>query len=144
MASLANRPEPEFESPFKPPPGFDDLIADIEQDPDYPYSATVGNQLFRFHRAQPKGLAALVSAQSQYNTNDQVRLRQLIMFIHRHTHPDDVAKMMIRLIDDDTFGIPQLDDLMRAIVKAGTARPTRPSSPWQRRRPRIGVRYGRA
>jgi len=141
---MAYRPEPEFESPFKPPPGFDDLIADTEQDSTYQYSETVGNQLFRFRRAVPRALATFVAAQSQYNANKEQRMKQLVRFAQHHLHPADMEALMIRLIDDDEFGIGQLDDLVWAIAKAGTARPTRPSSPWQRRRPRIGAKYGRA
>jgi len=141
---MAYRPEPEFESPFKPPPGFDDLIADSEPDSPFPYSETVGNQLFRFRRAQPRSLATFIAAQSEFNSNKEQRLKQLIRFVHHHLHPGDMEKLMVRLIDDDKFGIAELDELTRVITKAGTARPTRPSSPWQRRRLRIGARSGRA
>lgn len=136
--------EPEFESPYKPPPGFADLIADMDPVSEYPYSEVVAGQLFRFHRAHPKALATFVSAQSEFNSNDSVRVRQLVRFIHHHTHPDDLATMLLRLIEDDTFGMAELDELVEAIAKAGTARPTKPSSPWQRRRPHIGAKYGRA
>lgn len=136
--------ESEFESPYKPPPGFADLIADTESVPGYPYSDIVAGQLFRFHRAHPKALATFVSSQSEFNSNDEVRVRQLVRFIQHHTHPDDMAKMLLRLIDDDGFKLPQLDQLVEAIVKAGTARPIKPSSRSQRRRQRTGARSGRA
>lgn len=135
--------EPEFESPYKPPPGFPDLIADADTETGYKYSAVVGGQVFRIRRADPKAIATFVSAQSQFNSNKEQRLKQLLLFVHRHTHPDDVARAMIRMVEG-TFCIIELDELTTEIAKAGTARPTKPLSPWQRRRPHIGVRYGRA
>jgi hypothetical protein len=145
MAShLGSGREPDFESPYKPPAGIEDLIADMESGTDYPYQTLVGGMTFRHKRAQPRGLLAFVASQSEFNPNDDIRIQQMVRFIHQHTHPDDAVELMIRLIDDQEFGLDQLSELTRAIARGGTARPTKPSSHWPRRRPRIGVKSARA
>lgn len=110
-------------------------MADLEQGKEYPYTAEVGGLFFRHRAPQPRGLMAFVTAQSEYNPNAQMRLQQMVRYIHQHVHPDDATELMVHMIDaDDPFDVGQLVQLTRAIGKAGTARPTRPSCRWQPRR----------
>lgn len=135
MASYGTGQPPAFESPYKPPSGLSDLMADMEQGSAYPYQCEVSGSTFRHHAVNPNGMVALVTAQSEYNPNKKMRLQQTIRFVHQYIHPDDAAELMIRLTDpDDPFGVDELYVLMREIGKAGTARPIPPSCRWRPRR----------
>lgn len=135
MASYGSRTEPAFESPYKPPSGLEDLIADMDRDKDYPYTAMVGGLTFRHRAPSPKGLLTFVTSQKEYNPNAQMRLQQRVRFINQHIHPEDATELMVRIIDaDDPFGGEELKQLVREIGKAGTARPTQPSCRWRQRR----------
>lgn len=133
--------EPVFESPFKPPPGVEDLIADMEQGTEFRFSTEVGGLTFRYRVPQPRALLAFVAAQREHNHNDDIRAQQMAMFVHANIHPDDAAELMMHLIDDDDFGVDELWSLVRRIGRAGTARPTGRLSHWQRQLLRIGERY---
>ncbi len=145
MASrIGTGQEPVFESPFKPPPGVEDLIADMEQDTGFPYRTTVGGIEFRYRVPGSRTLLAFVAAQSEHNHNKDIRVQQMALFVHGNIHPEDAAELMYRLIDDDDFGETELKTLLRRIGTAGTARPTGPLSHWQRQRLRIGEKSVRA
>jgi hypothetical protein len=126
--------EPVFESPYKPPPGLEDFLADLDQAKPYPYTTEVGGITFHYRAPQPQGLVAFVTAQSEYNSNRSLATQQMVRFINGNIRPDDAAMLMVRLIEDDAFGIEQLGQLTRTIARGGTARPTRPLSHWPRQR----------
>lgn len=57
------------------------------------------------------------------------QLQAINMFLSTHMHPDDLRRMLERMTDpDDEFGQSEYQELYRATVTVGTARPFSRSS----------------
>lgn len=142
MASYMTERDGTFESPWKPPSGVEDLVADTEAaitGLGYVHSITVAGRKWRYRMAPATELLAFTASQSKHNPNADLRRRQLAGFVHRNLHPDDAARLMLAMVDPDSgVGIEELAELMHAIGKAGTARPFPLPRNWRRRRRQAG------
>lgn len=142
MASHMER-DGTFESPWKPPSGVEDLVADTERVTTalgWANSAEIGGRRWRYRMAPASELLAFTASQSKHNPNSQIRTRQLVGFVHRNLHPDDAVELMMRLVNPDyPFGMEELETLLREIGKAGTARPFGPPRNWRRRLRQTGA-----
>jgi hypothetical protein len=127
-----------FESPFKPPAGLPDFLADAERHDGaapFPYATVLAGIKVRYRTPPPGAMAMFVTALSQFNTNADIRAQQRMRFIAANVHPADLTVLVRELVDpDQPLGDTELEKLMETLAKAGTARPIGPSSRWRRRR----------
>lgn len=117
-----------FQSPFQPPPRGSDLAGDVAaMDPNAWQLVHVADTFWRVRQPTPSALGLLAEI---LETKGGAQVQTINMFLANHMHPDDLASMLDRMTDpDDSFGSTEYQELYRATVTVGTARPFSPSSP---------------
>lgn len=118
-----------FQSPYQPPPGMPDLHGDIAVaigDPDAWQLVHVAGMFWRVKVPTPNALGLLAEIQ-ELKGGSQVQA--INMFLANHLHPEDMSEMLARMTDpEDSFGAAEYQELYRATVTVGTARPFSRSS----------------
>lgn len=119
-----------MEMMFEPPPGGDDLasqVADIEADVlagQRELTVMIKGEAVAFRKPQPKALDAIVKALDRKLAGNSDYVTK---FIQGHTSPETYQRLLERMIDpEDLLTMHDFGDVMKAIVVAGTARPTKP------------------
>lgn len=117
-----------FVSPFQPPAAFDDLAGDITMaDPNAWQVRHVGGLFWRLRPPQTTSLDLLARIAQSKGGAQLVLINEFLLL---HLHPDDAASLVTRMVDpDDGFGTAEYQELYRAAVTVGTARPF---GPWSR------------
>lgn len=116
-----------FQSPYQPPTGRLDLEADVTAlDPDAWHLVHVADRFWRVKVPTPNAIGLLAEIIEQ---KGGAQLQAMNMFIAHHMHPDDLALMLMKMADpEDSFGAQDYQELYRATVTVGTARPFSRSS----------------
>lgn len=116
-----------FQSPYQPPPSHTDLTGDIAAlDPNAWQMVHVADRFWRVKMPTPNALGLLAEIIEQ---KGGAQLQAMNMFLSNHLHPDDMAEMLGKLTDpEDPFGAAEYQELYRATVTVGTARPFSQSS----------------
>src|SRR5690606_8743155 len=137
---------PKLSSPYQPPPGYDDLgaqVSDIELVTtapldtstggcSYPHSLEVAGEVYRVRTPRPEALHAFTTAVSPHVKGVRLKNDMTQHFVGNHTHPEDFERVVFRMMDpEDRFTKDDLATLMKSIMTLGTARPIRPSSHWR-------------
>lgn len=118
---------PTFYSPFQPPGGLDDLRGDLLAAEGAWVPIMAGGGVWRVRVPDASALAPLVDAHTAQGAQ---RVRLLSEFLVRQMHADDMAVLLNRMSDpDDPFDEVAYNELYRAAVTVGTARPFWQSSP---------------
>lgn len=134
---------PKFESPYQPPPGYDDLGSqtaalalpenscglEATLDGHFRHGVELAGETYRVRTPRPEALHAFTSAVSPHVKDARVKNNHIELFVRSHTHPEDFERIVYRMIDpEDNFTKEDLGSLMRSIMTLDTARPTVPSS----------------
>lgn len=138
---------PKFESPYQPPPGYDDLgsqtsalavrdnnsVTGTEVNPTsdghFRHGVELAGETYRVRTPRPEALHAFTTAVSPHVKDARVKNNHIELFVRSHTHPEDFERIVFRMIDpEDNFTKEDLGSLMRSIMTLDTARPTVPSS----------------
>lgn len=116
-----------FQSPYQPPDGGSDLGGDIASlDPNAWHLVHVADYFWRVKVPTPSALGLLSEILERRGGS---QLQAINMFLANHMHPDDLSRMLLRMTDpDDEFGQTDYQELYRATVTVGTARPFSRSS----------------
>lgn len=117
-----------FQSPYQPPPRGSDLAGDVAaMDPNAWQLVHVAGVFWRVRVPTPSALGLLAEI---LETKGGAQVQTINMFLANHMHPDDLAVMLDRMTDpDDSFDASAYQELYRATVTVGTARPFSQSSP---------------
>jgi hypothetical protein len=119
---------PAFVSPFQPPAGIGDLHGDLLAAEGGWATVVAGGATWRVRVPDAHSLGPLVEAQ---NASGGERIRSMSAFLVRQMHPEDMATLLDRMADpDDSFDEDDYQELYRAAVTVGTARPFWQSSRW--------------
>lgn len=134
---------PKFESPYQPPPSYDDLGSQTAElavrennsglettfDGCFRHGVELAGETYRVRSPRPEALHAFTTAVSPHVKDARVKNNHIELFVRSHTHPDDFERIVFRMIDpEDNFTKEDLGSLMRSIMTLDTARPTVPSS----------------
>ncbi|ACF34001.1 hypothetical protein KAMIYU_39 [Mycobacterium phage Kamiyu] len=116
---------------YEPPPGYDDLVADADDDtaevPNARWTTVVleGIGAVEIRRPLPKAAAALAMA-ANARISPVTQQHYLTLFVQNHVRPGTVERLFAQMMEGeaptDTF-----QRVARAIATEGTARPTRRS-----------------
>lgn len=129
--------KPSFVSPFQPPPGSVDLLAEAQ--PGTWHTAFVGGMAWRLKVPLPSALGLLSEI---IDTVGGAQVKVINGFMIMHMHPGDLETMLCRMLDpEDPFGGEEFIELYRAAVTVGTARPFSLSSTSAELRPTGGGRF---
>lgn len=114
--------KPSFVSPYQPPSGGVDLGADVTaMDPDAWRVVMAGGMAWR---AKVPSANAIGLLSEIIDSRGGTQIRTINMFLAAHLHAEDMARMLERMVaPDDSFGNADYQDLYRAVVTLGTARP---------------------
>lgn len=138
---------PRFESPYQPPPGNDDLgaqVVDLAERRErrqntssletptgghsFRYVVEAAGESYRARMPRPEALHALTSAVSPHVKDIRLQSDMVQLFVANHVLAEDFERILYRMMDpDDSFTKDDLGQLMRTITTLGTARPTVPS-----------------
>lgn len=118
----AARPQVAFHSPFQPPAGLEDFLADRK--PEQWKIVITGGRSWRVKVPGAAELDEFVLSQQKYNSDAEMRTRAALNFIGANLHPDDIPKLVrLMITPDGEFGTAELSTLVRHIATTGTARP---------------------
>lgn len=109
---------------MKSPPGYDDFLDDARETPidgDYEMLDVRGVGPVYARRPKPRSAAALAQASNGKISNVE-RVDYLHLFIGDHLPPDDVEKLLQRMIDNE-IPADSLQRTVSAVATWGTARP---------------------
>lgn len=118
---------PAFQSPYQPPSAEEDLRGDIALlDPAAWQVVHAGGRFWRTKMPTPSALGLLSEI---VESRGGAQVSAINMFLASHMHPEDLMVVLDRMTDpDDEFSGSDYQDLYRAVVTVGTARPFQPSS----------------
>lgn len=119
--------KPTFQSPYQPPPGSADLAADtLSVTTDDWQVVHVCGEFWRVKTPSSSSLGLLAEIVDSKGAH---QVKTVNMFLAAHMHPEDMARMLERMIDpEDVFGPTDYTELYRSAVTVGTARPFSRSS----------------
>ena len=90
-------------------------------DPDAWQLVHVADYFWRVKPARPEALGLLTAI---VESKGGLQVQAINEFLARHMHADDLQRMLERMTDpDDDFGQTEYQELYRATVTLGTARP---------------------
>lgn len=117
-----------FMSPFQPPPGYDDLAADVDRDAWH--EITVAGDVWHVKVPDATAVHVLTIATSRHQKDNRRKLRATHDFIQRYMRPEDFLYMLSRMANPDDKCPDLLDDMLAGIATVGTARPFLRSRVW--------------